>query len=123
MNAKWFLGSLLSISALTAPAFSQVSIFIGTPPPPVRYEAAPPMPYPGYVWTQGYWAPVDGRYVWYPGRWARPPYYGAAWYGPRWEHGDRGWRYHEGGWRGRRWHDDDDHHGHHGHGHAYGHDR
>ncbi len=126
MKATWFLGSLLAASVLSAPAFGQVSIgvTIGTPPPPIRYEVAPP-PEVGYVWTQGYWAPYEGRYVWYPGRWMRPPYDGAYWRGARWEHGDRGWRYREGYWNhqeGRERHGDrdrdDDHHGH-----AYGHSK
>jgi hypothetical protein len=113
MKAKWYLGGILAASALAAPAFGQISIMIGTPPPPVRYEVAPPMPQPGYVWMPGYWAPVHGRYVWYSGRWSNPPYYGAAWRNPRWRHEGDGWRYYEGGW-GR--------HDYHGHGHAYGHD-
>lgn len=116
MKVKWYLGGILAASVLAAPAFGQVSIMIGTPPPPVRYEVAPPMPQPNYVWMPGYWAPVQGRYVWYSGRWGRPPYHGAAWRGPRWQHEGDGWRYREGGW-GRH-----DHHDHgHGHGHAYGH--
>lgn len=118
MKAQWFLGGILAASTFTAPAFGQISVYIGTPPPPIRYEVAPPMPEPGFVWTRGYWAPVRGRYVWYPGRWSRPPYRGAAWREPRWEHEGRGWHYHDGGWRAHGGHDD---HGHHGHGHAYGH--
>lgn len=121
MSIKWFLGSILAVSAFGAPAQGQISIMIGTPPPPIRYEAVPVMPEPGYVWTPGYWAPVQGQYVWYSGRWARPPYYGAAWRSPRWVHEDRGWRYQRGDWdrhERREWRED--HHDH-GHGHAYGH--
>lgn len=118
MKVRWLLGPIFAASTFAVPAFSQISIMIGTPPPPIRYEVAPPMPQPGYVWTPGYWAPMEGRYVWYSGRWARPPYYGAAWRDPRWIREDRGWRYHGGGWGPREWHGD--HHGH-GHGHAYGH--
>lgn len=112
MKAKWYLGGILAASTLAAPAFGQISIMIGTPPPPIRYEVAPPMPQPGYVWMPGYWAPVHGRYAWYSGRWANPPYHGAAWNSPRWRHEGDGWRYYDGGW---------ERHGHHGHGHAYGH--
>ena len=71
----------------------------GIPPPPIRYEVAPPPPSEvGYVWTQGYWAPYEGHYVWCPGRWVRQPYEGVSWRGVQWEHGDHGWRYHEGYW-------------------------
>ena len=141
MNAKWALGSILAASTFAAPAFGQVSIgvTIGTPPPPIRYEVAPPMPEVGYVWVPGYWAPSGPRYVWYPGRWSQPPYYGAGWRPAHWEHEGHGWRYYEGGWGPRGVHgpppghayghykdrdgdwDDGDHD--HGHGHGHGHDR
>ena len=48
---------------LTAPAAqAQVSfgISIGQPPPPLRYEVPPPMPGPGFVWSEGYWEPFQG---------------------------------------------------------------
>ena len=122
MKANWFLGAALAVSALSAPAFGQVSIGVtfGTPPPPIRYEVPPPPPEVEYVWVQGYWVPSGPRYVWCPGRWERPPYYGAGWHAARWEHGEHGYRYHEGYWEHRegRHGDDDDHHG---NGHAYGH--
>lgn len=114
MKTKWLLSGILAASSF-APAFGQVSIYIGTPPPPIRYEVPPPMPAVGYAWVPGYWAPYQGRYVWAPGRWSRPPYYGAAWREGGWDRDDRGWRYRRGYW-GRR--DDDDGHG---RGHAYGH--
>lgn len=117
MKAKWLLGGVLAASSCVSPAFGQVSIYIGTPPPPVRYEVPPPMPTVGYVWVPGYWTPYGGRYVWAPGRWSRPPYYGASWREGGWDRDDRGWRYRPGYW-GR--HGDDDDQGH-GRGHAYGH--
>jgi hypothetical protein len=131
MKAKWVLGSLFAASVLTSSAFGQVSIgvTIGTPPPPIRYEVPPPMPAVGYEWVAGYWAPVGGRYVWYPGRWHHPPYYGAAWRPARWVHEGHGYRYYEGGWGPREFHGPPPGHayGHykdrdHGHGHGHGHD-
>lgn len=101
MKAKWLLGSILSVAALTATATAQISVYIGTPPPPMRYEVPPPMPMAGYVWTPGYWSPYGGRYVWAPGRWMRPPYYGAAWMSGGWNQGPRGWSYHNGYWGAR----------------------
>jgi hypothetical protein len=98
MKTKWLLRGVLAAATLGVPAFGQISVYIGTPPPPIRYEVPPPMPQVGYVWMPGYWAPYGGRYVWAPGRWSRPPYYGAAWRGGGWDHDGRGWRYREGYW-------------------------
>ena len=43
MKTKW-LASLILASAITAPAFAQVGIYIGHEPPPLRYEVRPAMP-------------------------------------------------------------------------------
>ncbi len=128
MRSKWLCG-VLAATALSAPAFGQIQIYIGAPPPPIRYEVPPPIPEYGYVWTDGYWEPCEGRYRWISGRWMQPPYPGAYWRPARYEHYDRGWRVNRGYWdrrdwdhhRGHEdWDDDDQGHGH-GHGHAYGH--
>ena len=50
-------------------------------PPPVAYYA--PAPGPGYVWVDGYHYPVGPRWAWRSGYWARHPYAGAYWVGPR----------------------------------------
>ena len=116
MNAKW-LYSIFAASALTVPAYSQVQIYIGPPPPPIRYEVMPPMPAEGFVWTDGYWGVRDRRYVWVPGAWQRPPYPGAYWTHPHYDHYREGWQVHEGHWdredhRDHHDHDHDDHHDH-----------
>lgn len=65
------------------------------PPPPPIVAYAPPAPGPGYYWVNGYYVPAGPRYVWRAGYWARPPYVGAYWVGPRyWGH-----RYYHGYWR------------------------
>ena len=97
MKAKWFAGLILA-SSLVAPAFAQVGIYIGHPPPPLRFERRGPLPGPGYVWADGYWNWSGGRYVWFPGAWRRPPFEGAYWEHPHYDHYDRGWAYHEGHW-------------------------
>jgi len=56
------------------------------PVPMVRYYA-PPMPGPGYVWIDGW----EGH----AGYWARRPFAGAAWVGPRYFGG----RFYAGHWR------------------------
>jgi len=122
MKLKWMLGPGLAAAMFVSPAFGQISVFIGTPPPPVRYEVAPPMPTVGYVWTPGYWTPYGGHYVWAPGRWARPPYYGASWRTGGWYQEPRGWYYRPGGWAPRGYYGGPPrYYGGPPHGHAYGH--
>ena len=84
--------------ACTLPAVSQVGIYIGRTPPPLRYEVPPPTPGPDYLWNEGYWNWSNNQYVWVPGRWARPPYAGAYWEHPHYDHYDRGCQFHEGHW-------------------------
>jgi hypothetical protein len=104
------LGALAA--ALVTPAWSQVSVYIGIAPPPIRIEAPPPPPAPSFVWVPGFWAPQGHHYRWIAGHYMDPPYAEASWIVPHYEHGPQGWRYREGYW-GRPEH---------GHGHAYGHD-
>ena len=130
MNWKKWTGTLLLAGSLmaAAPAFGQVSvgIQIGAPPPPRVLRVRPVAPGPDYMWIDGYWYPVNGRYVWHAGYWTRPPYAGAHWVA--WHH--EGGRYFGGYWDGPhgriehdhhwdkdhrnrdhdRWHDDHDHH-------------
>jgi len=105
---KFIGAALLAAMLLTgSPALKaqvSVGIGIGAPPPP-RVYARPVAPGPGYVWVDGYWYPVDGRYVWHRGYWTYPPYSGAAWVGPRWEGG----RYYNGYWNGERGRFEHDH--------------
>ena len=125
----------LLTASLTTPAWSQVSIYLGIAPPPVRWEPPPPPPAPAYVWIAGFWAPEGGRYRWISGHYERPPYPGAYWYGPHYDQDERGWGYRHGYWgraeareehgRGHAYghykdREDDDEHD---HGHGHGHDR
>jgi len=98
-----------TVTAFSAPAFSQIGIGIqiGRTPPPLRYERRPAAPGEGFVWVDGYWTVAHGRYVWVPGVWQRPPYAGAYWSHPHWDHYPDGWHYHEGHWDHE---DHDDHH-------------
>jgi hypothetical protein len=118
MNIKWITGAVVAV-ALTVPAFSQIGIYIGHTPPPLRVEVRPAMPGPGYAWVDGYWGNQGGRYVWVAGRWNQPPYPGATWNHPHYDHYRQGWQYHEGHWDGppQDRHDDhhDDHHDDQGH--------
>jgi hypothetical protein len=110
-HSNWksrLLGGALIMATFTAPAFAQISfgIVLGRTPPPVRYERRPPPPAEGYAWVDGYWGVNRGRYVWVPGVWQRPPYEGAYWNHPHYEHQRDGWHLQEGHW------DHEDHSGH-----------
>jgi WXXGXW repeat (2 copies) len=114
VKCNWANG-LLMAAILTAPAYSQVSVYIGIAPPPIRYEAPPPPPAPDFVWVDGFWAPQGHHYRWVAGHYERPPFPGGHWSHPHYDRYPEGWQYHEGHW------DREDHD--HDHGHAYGHDR
>jgi hypothetical protein len=92
---------LLTVVLLAAGSvFGQVAvgINIGPPPPPRVLRVRPVAPGPDFVWLDGYWYPVGGRYRWHEGYWTRPPYAGALWVGPRHEGG----RFFEVHWEGSR---------------------
>ncbi len=114
MKSLRICSALLTV-ALAVPAFGQVSVYIGTPPPPLRYERRGPIPAPGFVWVEGYWSPYGHHYRWVAGRWERPPYEGAYWSHPHYDHYREGWQLHQGHWDRENhdnghWRDHDDHH-------------
>ena len=88
----------LAAFALAVPAHAQVGVYIGSAPPPLRYEVRPAIPGPGYAWSEGYWEPYGGRYRWHGGAWQRPPFEGGYYVHPHYDHYDQGWRIHEGYW-------------------------
>jgi hypothetical protein len=92
------ISSLLLAFAPAANAQVSFDIRIGTPPPAPRAYRVPPQPGPDYEWVEGYWYPVNGRYVWHDGYWTHPPYRGAYWVAPYYERGD----YYPGYWGGPR---------------------
>ena len=49
MRLNWMYGALLA-TAVVAPSSAQISVYIGAPPPPIRYEEYGPTPGPGFVW-------------------------------------------------------------------------
>jgi hypothetical protein len=112
VKQSWISG-LFVVAIMTVPASSQVSVYIGIAPPPIRYEPPPPPPAPEFVWVEGFWTPQGHHYRWIAGHYERPPFPGAYWYHPHYDRYPQGWQYHEGYW-GREDHDR-------GHGHAYGH--
>jgi hypothetical protein len=93
-----FIYAALLAAAVVVPSSAQVSVYIGSAPPPLRYEERGPLPGPGYVWIEGYWSPNGRHYQWVQGRWDRPPYEGAYWSHPHYDHYKEGWQLHEGHW-------------------------
>ncbi len=97
MKLKWMYGLLLS-TAIVVPSFGQVSVYIRRSPPPERYERQTDAPGPGYTWVDGYWTPNGRHYRWVEGHWQQPPYEGAYWSHPHYDHYQQGWQMHEGHW-------------------------
>ncbi len=69
------------------PLVQPAPILVDVAPPPMLVEVPPPQPYPGAVWTGGYWG-WQGRWVWCAGRWASPPRTDDVWVQPYYEHRD-----------------------------------
>ena len=109
------LASACIATSFAVPAAAQISVYLGVPPPPLRYEVQPPMPYPDAYWLDGYWMPQGGRYRWMPGRWDHAPYPNAYWNHPHYDRYRQGWRYDPGHWdtndHGQRGHDNGNGHG------------
>jgi WXXGXW repeat (2 copies) len=97
MNTKsLFLVLLFTASAALSGAVD-VDIRIGPPPP--RREVIGVAPRSGVVWVNGNYEWDGARYVWAPGRWARPPRRHAVWVGPRWVQRRHRWVKTPGRWR------------------------
>ncbi len=58
------IGGLVIATALSIPAVAQIQVYVGSPPPPLRYEERGAEPGPGYAWVDGYWAPNGRHYRW-----------------------------------------------------------
>ncbi|HWX52999.1 MAG TPA: hypothetical protein VN176_00265 [Verrucomicrobiae bacterium] len=108
MKLNWLVTAVLA-GAVVVSASAQIGIYIRTGPPANRYERRSEAPGPGYSWVEGYWTPNGNRYAWVPGRWQQPPYEGAYWNHPHYDHERQGWRMHEGHW------DHEDHNNHDNH--------
>jgi hypothetical protein len=106
MKRTLALAALLALGSagfVPAPAMAQpnVSVYIGGPPPPPRYERVP-VARRGHVWSQGHWEWNGRRHYWVPGVWLveRPGY---AYSAPVWYQDNGRWQMRQGGWaRGGR---------------------
>lgn len=83
---------------VAGPALPSGVVYVNSGPPVPMVDVVVVAPGPGYVWIRGAWA-WDGRWVWRPGYWMRPPRPGAVWIQPY--YGYRGGRnvWYQGYWR------------------------
>jgi hypothetical protein len=86
--------SLFLVSPASASS-ARVYVRVG---PPARIVETVPAPRRGFVWQNGYQRWNGHRYVWVPGRYARPPYARAVWVSGRWSHSPRGYYFVPGHW-------------------------
>jgi hypothetical protein len=93
-----FAGPRFGIGFGFGPAYG--GYYYAPPPPVYAYSYAPPAvayPGPGYSLINGYYDYGPRGYYWRPSYYARAPFHGAYWVGPRYYGG----RYYRGYW-GRR---------------------
>jgi hypothetical protein len=50
------------------------------------------------IWRPGYWALIDHRFVWVPGKIIPRPSPTAVWHTAHWVHHDYGWSFEMGHW-------------------------
>lgn len=92
-----FLIAAASMVPLQAVAQVNISVNIGTEPPPPRYERAP-APRRGYVWAPGYWDWNGHSHAWRQGHWERARS-GYVYERSEWHQDNGQWRLNKGGWK------------------------
>ena len=73
-------------------------VVVSEAPPPAQVEVVTATPGPEYVWIGGNWVWHD-RWDWERGHWAARPHGHTRWEPGRWDHGHRGYVWHDGHWR------------------------
>ena len=86
---NFFIPFLLAAGVFGAPAYAQINIYVGTPPPALQQEIVPVIA-PGYIWAPGYWAWNGDRHIWVRGRTLHQRE-GYRWKSDRWD--ERGGHY------------------------------
>jgi len=71
-------------------------IIVGSQPPPLRVEAAPLSPGPGYIWIRGHWRWHHGNWDWVGGRWEFVTQPSSTWIPGQWVARGNGWVWIEG---------------------------
>lgn len=90
----------LVMLAISAAAYSQISVSISFAPPELPVYEQPLLPGEGYIWTPGYWAYAgdDDGYYWVPGTWVMAPEPGLLWTPAYWSWGGNGYVFNNGYW-------------------------
>jgi YXWGXW repeat-containing protein len=88
---------IISSLFLVSPASASERVYVRVGPP-ARVVETVPARRRGFVWQGGYQRWNGHRYVWVPGRYARPPYARAGWVSSRWAHSPRGYYFVPGHW-------------------------
>lgn len=78
-------------------AKAQEVVIVKEQPPVAKVEVVPNRPSNDVFWVAGYWQ-WEGRWVWVPGHWERPPHPTAVWVPGHW-----GWRPYGWVWVPGRW--------------------
>ena len=94
----WIVALEFGLGSLAALPVAQAGVYIGVEPPPPLVEVRPDPPYPGAVWTPGYYDYHHHHHVWVHGRYVRP-HRGRHWEPHHWVREHRGWRLERGHWR------------------------
>jgi hypothetical protein len=94
--AASFLGALLCLTAVPAPAGVFISITIAPPMLPVYTQ--PLCPVDGYLWNPGYWSYGPNGYYWVSGVWVQPPGIGLLWTPGYWGFGNGVYGWNTGYW-------------------------
>ena len=83
---------------------------VANSPPPPSIDQAPPevgeiemIPFidnpQSEIWRPGYWALLDGQFVWIPGKILPRPSPTAVWASAHWVHHTYGWSFEQGHWQ------------------------
>lgn len=92
---------MLALSGCEHPGFTYYAGVSVGPPALTAYGPVGVAPGPGWVWTDGYYSWYGNRWIWQPGRWARPPHRGYVWRRPIYRRYHSGYRVYPGHWARR----------------------
>ena len=87
LAALAFVAIVMSFVIPSKASAVDVSIQVGTPPPPIIVEHPWARPYAGAVWIGGHHEWVNGTWVWVGGYYAYPSHPGAHWVRAKYNHG------------------------------------
>ena len=90
---------ILILLAVTFLALHSAFWFYGVRWLDVVVVTRPPQPRPDYVWVDGDWYAVKGKYQYKQGYWTAPPKKNHVWVPGHWDKRKGGWYWVKGHWR------------------------